>query len=687
MLTLRVAIESAVPVRDRDPTGQIPRHFRMPHILPRSRYTDPDMGLGDQTALTPAASLVEEYKAKEKEKGSNQLECCDGTRTTSPTKRNYYSGEIGRTDRGLRRSASTGQVPSTGLGPGHGSPDMARLAAGELSRMVTRAAVGVNELIFPSRRGAVENNADQASAVILEISKTRSREYANACDDYPNRDSPGVPDTSALVNASRKALRRTTSPTRRRRGVQSDHGHGGSSLPLVQKNDLATMMQERNKQKNQAKMGRGRDRRPLRLSIDKFVDDVDREGLGNGAEKASSKSSGGNKLWRLMRRFSISLPRVKRAKLPPSLPTLPDLLPSSSVAIPWGTVTRPSAPPPPPSRYRVPGRSTSSRSSSSFTSSGHTQSTSRTDFDAPPVPKHPAASALSLHIVNPSALEMACRVDDSYDDDDQKRHKFYNSRAPDIPSPKTPREGDWIRSSSPDIQLSSLPLPPRRTPKPNPEVISLSSIYSTDETPMQLSESPMIPSFSTDHAVNSLPPSPPLTRVSSPSPIDGSQKSTSPTSVIPSILLTTPAPRLRHMENPPGSKPTSIRGDNPSIAFPMSNPLGSSVLPGNQTQVPFTRRRSLSLTDEDPRPSSSSTVNDPSRLNTFHRFNLAPVSSIVTRPGTANTFGVSGGLGVMGRPGTSGSAYSARSGASTITERCLPWGSFERRPSSTSSFD
>lgn len=696
LLTLHVAIESAIPVRDRDPE-QFPRQFGMPCILSRSRSTclkGPDMGLADQRTLTPAASLVVEYKAREKQKGPNKLEDW----AAPPTKRNYHSGEIKRTDRGLRRSASMSLVPSSGFGPGHGSPVMATLATGELTRMVTGAAadehyivgrvgrklegLDVNEVVFPPRGEPAEDSADQGSTVTLQFSKTRSGGYTGACDGCPKNDSPGIPDPSALVHASRKVLKRTTSLTKRRRGVQSDHGHGGSSLPPVQKSD-SPKLQERNEQKNWARMGRGRGRRPLRLSIDKFVDDVDKESLRNGVEKASNKSNGGNKFWRLMRRFSISLPRVKRTKIPSPLPTLPNLLPRSSVAIPWRTATRPSpALPPPASRYRVPGRSMSSRSSSSFTSSGHTQFTSRTDFDIPPVPKHPAASALSLHIVNPSALEMACQVDDRCDDGHQKQHKFYNLCPPDIPSPKTPRESDWVRSSSPDIQLSSLPLPPRRTPKPNPEVVSLSSIYSTDEKPMQSSESPMIPSFSTDYAVNALRPSPPLTRVSSSSLIDGSPKSTSPTTPIPSILLTTPAPRLCHMGNPLEPEPISTRGVvNASIA--VNNPM--SVLPTNQTQVPFTRRRSLSLTDEDPWPSSSGMMtNDPSRLNTFHRSNLAPVSSVVTRPGTANTFGVSGGLGIMVRPGTSGSAYSARSGASTITERCLP---LERRPSSSSSFD
>ena len=332
-------------------------------------------------------------------------------------------------------------------------------------------------------------------------------------------------------------------------------------------------MQERRKggsttrrdESEEEKRMRMRNRRSLRLSIDKFSDVVGKDfderlvlpprlaTTGGGspgvksdgdadhgtklskakkADGGSPAGSGGNRFWKLMRRISVGGLREKYHDVepPPPVPALPrdlqHLHPSRSndsalthqrsetpkkpasasssplsgtpvVPVPPKLRTLPSSPPGP----NHPRPSTTTRSSSPVSSdvasskffhrnhSAHSSTSSLAeDSNPPPLPKPPQ---FAQHIIDPSELGKAA--------EEGARSPTRTQPPRNIPIPNQRMDEDWSIVRSPSVELPSLPLPPPRRPAIN--LNSLGGKVAELDRP----ESPTIPSFSTNDAVNAFP--------------------------------------------------------------------------------------------------------------------------------------------------------------------------------------
>ena len=332
-------------------------------------------------------------------------------------------------------------------------------------------------------------------------------------------------------------------------------------------------MQERRKggsttrrdESEEEKRMRMRNRRSLRLSIDKFSDVVGKEfderlvipprlaanGCGSPgvkydgdadhgtrlskarkADGGSPAGSGGNRFWKLMRRISVGGLREKYHDVepPPPVPALPRDLqhlhlsrsndssltrrrsetpkkpasaspsPSSGtpvIPVPPKSRTLPSSPPGP----NHPRPSTTTRSSSPVSSdvasskffhrnhSAHSSTSSfAEDSNPPPLPKPPQ---FAQHIIDPSELGKAA--------EEGARSPTRTQPPRNIPMPNQRMDEDWSIVRSPSVELPSLPLPPPRRP-----AINLNSLGGK-VTELDRPESPTIPSFSTNDAVNAFP--------------------------------------------------------------------------------------------------------------------------------------------------------------------------------------
>ncbi|CAK5285015.1 unnamed protein product [Mycena citricolor] len=172
--------------------------------------------------------------------------------------------------------------------------------------------------------------------------------------------------------------------------------------------------------------------------------------------------SGGNKIWKLMKRISTGALKEQYAE-PRTLPPVPPLPPLPTTGIPRTSRTLPTPP-----RTSTTTRS-SSQDSKFFSQQSGRSSTSSYEIpnDAPPMPN----SIVGQHIVPPQELY---------------RLEVESSAAEETPSPP------------PDIKArpesQSLPLPPRRLPKPT-----------TAPLANRVSDTPSIPQFSTVDAFNSFP--------------------------------------------------------------------------------------------------------------------------------------------------------------------------------------
>lgn len=382
------------------------------------------------------------------------------------------------------------------------------------------------------------------------------------------------------------------------------------------------------KPRNWAKL---RARQSLRLSIVKFPNELDKENLHKTSDNASSKAGGGI-LKRLMRRFSVSMSRDRRSTHPPAgLPIWSISTPMAfpTVAVEPGGEKRPSLP----KRADTPSRA---RPETPVFARQVRSLPPKSGPEIPPLPKR----SLGGHIVSPSALDKTHPVDDmSLEGNWPPGSGLQNlSVSASAASPKTPQEGDWIRSESPDPELTALPLPPRRTPK--------SSIAPAPLEPQPFSgiedvnsRSPSIPIFSVENAINSF------------------QAGDSPISNLP----------YRRQ----------IHTDSSMI----SAGLKSSNMP--TPPIPSVSVSPPSCPDEFWRPPADEANRNSNAYLTFARSSLNVTPSVVFRPGTANTFGGSEVAPTNIRPGTSDSVQST---ASILTQRGKIYSSGLRRTSiSTSS--
>ena len=424
-------------------------------------------------------------------------------------------------------------------------------------------------------------------------------------------------------------------------------------------------MQERRKEGSTArrdedeeeKRMRMRNRRSLRLSIDKFSDVVGKEfderlmipprlaknGDGSLAEvrdvedvtrlsKATrtdggSPGPGGSRFWKLIRRISAGTLKDKYhdTEPPPPVPALPrDLqnlhlsrsndssltcqrqMPASvcsspSPRTPVTTIPPKSRPlPSSPPGSNQPRQSTTTRSSSPVSSdvasskffhrnhSAHSSTSSfAEDHNPPPLPSKPPQFA--QHIIDPSELSKTA--------EEGTRSPTRTQPPRNIPIPSQRMDDDWSIVRSPSVELPSLPLPPPRRP-----AVNLNS-FGGKVTELDRPESPTIPSFSTNDAVNAFPSrrlsatlsarsrnSPSSTH--SPSSSTIAQSSSSPTSLPP------PPRPLRSKQRPP--PPIVVIDDIPagrkseSHARVQHNRRSSGGLSSASTARPF-RRRSSSI--------------------------------------------------------------------------------------------
>ncbi len=475
----------------------------------------------------------------------------------------------------------------------------------------------VREAVLPWRGagGGLGEDETLDSSTALQFSKHGDSGYilavgrsGDSSDDCDYSDSP---DASMIQKPSF---------TKRRKGVMSDHGHAGGSAPDTPERKLEMASWENCKQKGMARAARRSDKRsPKPLNI------LEKDNLTKGAGKPPGKPNNRKSWWGLMRKFSVSITRDRRIKPSPSMPALSD----------W-------------SRSTVP-------------------STAPTTFGQPQSPsEYPAAVALERHIVNPSVLEKA------YSQEEEKNGSNLQPQVEELlaplvpPSPNTPREGDWVRSQSPDIELVSLPLPPRKPSKQvspaERQVHSAHSYASLGENDINCSGSPIIPTFSINKVINAFP-SP-----SRPKTLSYRGLTQADTAVTPSVP----------MRDPPDSTSPPVASSNPS-SVPTPRHLKSSRkssvkrLPSVDVDgVPpsstvHDRHRSKSTGAESNRSLSPPTQMTESPSENAHfplhlafvRSQLAlsaSASSAVIRPGTPNTFGSAG-----VRPGTSESIDSVAS--------------------------
>jgi len=410
-----------------------------------------------------------------------------------------------------------------------------------------------------------------------------------------------------------------------------------------------------------------RARQSLNLSIAKHPNELDEEKF----RKSTAMKAGGGRLKKLMRKFSLSGSVDKRGERPLPLPVWAISTPMAFPSVIMGLNDNQS---PSPFQAKARGRTSSGLAVSSLDTSSALQvaTKSRPTYEIPILTNHPVSVPLDLHIVNPSVLDQTCEEEDR-----TQSSVLQNISALPSSFPKMPPEGEWMRSSSPDLELAALP-PPRRAPKastgspPRPYV-------EADSANVTHISSPIIPVFSIDNTINSFPlcrkttlatisPSPDsLNLRQSHSVANTSLAMNSADSLsdipdlsscgpfMPSISITPPShPPLTNPQRPnlfiEDARPPLFRitTNNTPPHQPFPNQEYSSEAqntPSNYTAVQLVP--SLHNVAEETDPNSNAYL-------TFTR-SLNATSSVVFRPGTANTFGGSENI----RPGTSDSVQSA----------------------------
>ena len=400
---------------------------------------------------------------------------------------------------------------------------------------------------------------------------------------------------------------------------------------------------------------RMRNRRSLRLSIDKFSDVVGKEfderlvrpprlakneggSLGVRPDRdvedvtrlskatRADGGTGGNRFWKLMRRISVGTLKEKYydTEPPPPVPALPRDLQNLHLSrsndssltcqrrdIPKKPASTSSSPSPrtaantiPPKSRPLPSSppgsnqprpSTTTRSSSPVSSdvasskffhrnhSAHSSTSSfAEDHNPPPLPSKPPQFA--QHIIDPSELSKTVEAD--------TRSPTRTQTPRNIPIPTQRMDEDWSIVRSPSVELPSLPLPPPRRPAVNPN--SLGGKVSELDRP----ESPTIPSFSTDDAVNAFPSRRLSATLSARSRNSPSSTHPSPASTRSqsSSLPTSPPRPPRSKQRPP--PPIVVIDDIPagrkseSHAHVQHNRRSSGGLSSASTARPFGRRSS-----------------------------------------------------------------------------------------------
>lgn len=417
--------------------------------------------------------------------------------------------------------------------------------------------------------------------------------------------------------------------------------------PSFQEHDKRKSTEDRNVKKNS---------RSFRLSIDKLArvepvakDDftnMDREfGKVGKAQKSETlpSSSGGNKIWRLVKRISTSGLREKyhpSLDKPPPVPALPrnyisspnqslhkqpsnissaghsptvlsrftpslSNSPHSISRTPSTTANVPPTTPPVASAPHAQGRpSTTTRSSSPISSdvasehffqgtqSARSSTSSYGDEVPPPLPKPP----LGQHIIPPSELNGLLQED--YAQIPRITAKVFHG----MPSVDRQGDGDWTIAPSPSVELPSLPFPPRR-PHTSSGLVGRGHTSIRDEPALKLNtqqnkeeflpESPSIPAFSTIDAINTFSPKTPPSK-------------TSPDSANPSIAV--PLTSL-----PPPPRPMrTLRKSSPQRMSPLPSPVHEPM--GRKSESQAHNRCSSSAVSyaSTARPRRQSALDEPS---------------------------------------------------------------------------
>lgn len=488
----------------------------------------------------------------------------------------------------------------------------------------------VREAVIPWRGGGDGLGEDETldSSTALQFSKDRDTGYVLAVgrsgDSSDDCDYSDSLDSKSVVHGA--SMIRKPSFTKRRMGVMSDHGHRHAPEDKL---ELASW--ENGKRKEMARAARRSDKRsPKPLNV------LEKEGLTKDAGKPPGKPNNRKSWWGLMRKFSVSITRDRRIKPSPSMPALSDWSRSTATT----TLGQPR---------------TSSECLDQFPGARMARSSSASSMSyVPPVPQCPATVALERRIVNPSVLEKA------YSQEEERNHlkpQVEELLAPLVPpSPNTPREGDWVRSQSPDIELVSLPLPPRKSSKQvSPAERQIHSFAPLGEKDINCSGSPIIPTFSTKEVINV------FSSSSRPKTLSYTEADTS---VTPSVPTTSGSSTRDSMAPPiPTSNPSSI----PTPRH-LKSSRKSSVkrLPSvGVDELPLHYRHRSKSTG--PESNYNRTSQSPSENASFP-FDLAFIrsqmalsssasSAVIHRPGTANTFGSAG----VQRPGTGESTSSVAS--------------------------
>lgn len=416
---------------------------------------------------------------------------------------------------------------------------------------------------------------------------------------------------------------------KRRKGVMSGHDHASGSASDKPKEKLDMNLWARN-HKGVARATRRSDKRPL-----KPLNNEERDGLTKDAGKPSRYRS--KCWWGLMRKFRAAIKKDKRLKSSPSMPSLPSWSQSTYAPKPFALSER--------LDLRSGSRMTT-QSSSPISSSDHLipsiryHSSPSSVSDLPLVPIYPAGSSLQRRIVNPNEFEKAYSQEEGKSGSNSQL-QVQELHVPFLPpSPSTPREGDWVRSQSPDIELISLPLPPRKASK---QVCTAAhSFASMGENDINRPGSPIIPNFSTSEAINTFPSSPILTMSlktsSTQANIDASQVVSPrdpPSSTLPPVVLinalSTPPPRP--VKNPHRYvQAERLHSHDVDVAEPQHRRRSKSM--GTESNM------SLSPSMRSPENSSESTKLSP-HMKFVRSPTVLPFSTII-RPGTANTFGGAG---------------------------------------------
>ncbi|KAF9473369.1 hypothetical protein BDN70DRAFT_925201 [Pholiota conissans] len=373
--------------------------------------------------------------------------------------------------------------------------------------------------------------------------------------------------------------------------------------------------------------------------------DKDKDNATASPSGSTNASGGGNRFWKLMRRLSVSGLKEKHRDLSlspaPPVPALPkdfystmpvlhasrsndsSLKPNSSTSElkknksvssspiaattpPAGALAMPKRGTPaasasqhtktlPNSSQHRPG--TTTRSSSPVSSDAtsmrffhHTPSapSSTSSFDEERPPPLPNSNVVFLqHIVPPSELGKAHQTDEVVATTTKR------TRGISVSTQRMLRpDDDWQIVRSPSVELPTLPPPPRRLASTAPTTtVAATSSEAAEE--IDRSESPTIPSFSTEAVVNAFPSrrlSSTLSARSRPSP--SSPHATSPTSMLPSpssvissaqlVTSLPPPPRpLRSAQRPTPPNAISIRAplvEEPPLP-PMPTPPLADIIP------------------------------------------------------------------------------------------------------------